>query len=522
MLAASKDKKAQQELKLMRNNADNLLRLVNQLLDLAKLESGKLPLHASAGDLVPFLRNLTMAFASLAERRNMRLLFHAEAESLPAYFDRDALEKVFYNLLSNAFKFTPEGGEVIVDCGIGIADSEMPRQAASAIRNPQSAIVRVRDTGIGIPADKLPHVFDRFYQAESASTRKYEGTGIGLSLVKELVELHHGKIEIKSEEGKGTEVVVRLPLGREHLKAEEIVEASDQYSVISDQLPGTSNQQPATSDEDTIILIVEDNADMRAYIRRELERDYKIVEAQNGREGVEKAMELIPDLVISDVMMPVLDGYALCDRLKSDEKTSHIPIILLTARAEREDKLEGLETGADDYLTKPFDAEELQIRVKNLIALRRKLQEKFKKQMVLRPSEISITSVDEAFLKKAVAMVEEHLEDEAFSPDDLAREVGMSRAQFYRKLLISRPDISFAPFACSAPPTCSSRALEMSLKLHTRSVSAATLISPNVFANISACRRRSIKSKMHNPDEPEPNRKKLLVSGFYELPGLKI
>jgi len=188
------------------------------------------------------------------------------------------------------------------------------------------------------------------------------------------------------------------------------------------------------SSDDDIILIVEDNADMRGYIRRELEQDYKIVEAQNGLEGVEKAMELIPDLVISDVMMPVLDGYALCDRLKADEKTSHIPVILLTARAEREDKLAGLETGADDYLTKPFDAAELRVRVKNLIAVRRKLQEKFKQQMVLRPSEISITSVDEAFLKKAVAMVEAHLEDEAFSPDDLAREVGMSRAQFYRKL----------------------------------------------------------------------------------------
>jgi len=208
---------------------------------------------------------------------------------------------------------------------------------------------------------------------------------------------------------------------------------SIQLSVTSNQQRATSNEQQATSDED-IILIVEDNADMRAYIRRELERDYKIVEAQNGREGVEKAMELIPDLVISDVMMPVMDGYVLCDRLKSDEKTSHIPVILLTARAERLDKLAGLETGADDYLTKPFDAQELQVRVKNLIALRRKLQEKFKQQMVLRPSEISITSVDEAFLKKAVAMVEAHLEDEAFSPDDLAREVGMSRAQFYRKL----------------------------------------------------------------------------------------
>ncbi|MGH7450767.1 MAG: response regulator transcription factor [bacterium] len=173
---------------------------------------------------------------------------------------------------------------------------------------------------------------------------------------------------------------------------------------------------------------------MRAYIRRELERDCKVVEAQNGQEGVEKAMAMIPDVVICDVMMPVMDGYALCDRLKSDEKTSHIPVILLTAKAGREDKLEGLEAGADDYLIKPFDAQELQVRIKNLIALRRKLQEKFKRQMVLRPSEISITSFDEAFLKKVVALVEAHLEDESFSPDDLAAEVGMSRAQFYRKM----------------------------------------------------------------------------------------
>jgi DNA-binding response OmpR family regulator len=205
-------------------------------------------------------------------------------------------------------------------------------------------------------------------------------------------------------------------------------------TVVDSSIQQFNHEAIQPSDNETIILVVEDNADMRAYIRRGLESDYKVVEAQDGKAGLEKALEMIPDLVISDVMMPVMDGYALCDRLKSDEKTSHVPVILLTAKAGREDKLAGLETGADDYLTKPFDAKELQVRIKSLIALRRKLQEKFRKQMMLRPSEISITSFDEAFLKKTVAVVEAHLEEESFSPDDLAREVGMSRAQFYRKM----------------------------------------------------------------------------------------
>jgi len=464
--------------RMMHRNAANLLRLVNQLLDLAKLESGKLRLQASAGDLIACVRSCLASFDSLAKTKKITLHFHAPTSSLEAWFNRSQLEEVFYNLLSNAFKFTPEGGEVSVQLSVAsnqlsvasnqlavtsvqlseVGDQLTENQLITDHRlliTDNWTLITVKDTGIGIPADKLPHVFDRFYQADpstgsgQSSVRKFEGTGIGLSLVKELVELHYGKVEIRSAEGKGTEVVVLLPLGREHLKAEEIQSSviSDQYSVISDasiedresmiedqEVQQSNNSAIQPSDNDTIILVVEDNADMRAYIRRELEPDYKVVEAPDGQEGMEKALEIIPDLVISDVMMPVMDGYALCDRLKSDEKTCHIPVILLTAKAEREDKLEGLETGADDYLTKPFDAVELQVRIKNLIALRRKLQEKFKMQALLRPSEINITSRDEAFLKKAVAAVEEHLEDESFSPEDLSREVNMSRAQFYRKL----------------------------------------------------------------------------------------
>ncbi len=439
--------------RMMHRNASNLLRLVNQLLELVKLEAGKLRLQASAGDMVECLKSCIASFDSLARARKIALRFDTAAATLPAWFNRMQLEEVFYNVVSNAFKFTPEGGEVSVRLVVSeerrAEDAEQGAKLLSAPSAMRYAVVSVKDTGIGIPADKLPYVFERFYQAGAATgaAQTQPGTGIGLALVKELVELHYGNVEIKSAEGKGTEVTVCLPLGREHLKEEEIV-AGSQLSVdsgieamierressIEDQ--ATSIQDPASSleQDETLILVVEDNADMRAYIRHELEGRYKVLEAQNGKEGLEKATEIIPDLVISDVMMPEMDGFVLCDRLKSDERTSHIPIILLTAKAAREDKLAGLQTGADDYLTKPFDAVELQARVKNLIAVRRKLQEKFRGKIALRPSEISVESADEAFLKKVVIAAEAHLEDEMFSPEDLAREVGMSRAQFYRKL----------------------------------------------------------------------------------------
>jgi signal transduction histidine kinase/DNA-binding response OmpR family regulator len=452
--------RAKEKLDTIRKNAQRLLRLINQLLDLSKLESGKMQLRAAPGDLVEFLRGLTFSFAALAERKRIALRFEARSEKLLAYFDRDKMEKIFSNLLSNAIKFTPEGGVVILDCGFEISDSAIPdlglRHADSkdpAIQNPKSAIINVKDTGIGIPADKLARVFDRFYQVDTSSTREYEGTGIGLALVKELVELHHGTVSVASAVGKGSTFTVRLPLGKDHLAPEEVLEISEQYSVtseqlsvISDQSPVTSNEQPATSDESersgdpalagqpALILLVEDHAEMRRFVRNELEPNYRVLEAGDGEAGWQQAIEAIPDLVISDVMMPKMNGFELCRRLKSDERTSHVPVILLTAKADQPDKLAGLETGADDYLAKPFDSQELLARVKNLIAPRRALRERFKSQVVLKPSEIAITSVDEAFLKKVMAAVEKHLAEEEFDVETLCREVGISRPQLHRKL----------------------------------------------------------------------------------------
>ncbi len=302
--------------------------------------------------------------------------------------------------------------------------------------------ISISDTGIGIPAAELPRVFDRFYQVDSSQTREHEGSGIGLALVKELVELHHGEISVQSVVGEGTEFIVRLPLGRSHLKDEEIAVMPQRADIREDghEVPEITVKEEGKSEEATvqetggqkpIVLLVEDNADVSAYIKEHLS-GYHVIEARDGMEGTVKALEAIPDLIISDIMMPRRDGYELCRILKSDEKTSHIPIILLTAKATSEHKIEGLETGADDYLVKPFDSRELVVRIRNLIALRQKLRERFR--VTLKPGEVTVTSMDDMFLKKLIAAVEQRMGDERFDVEDLALELNMSRMQLHRKV----------------------------------------------------------------------------------------
>ena len=264
-----------------------------------------------------------------------------------------------------------------------------------------------------------------------------------MALAKELVELHHGTIAVESLEGKGTTFTVRLPLGKEHLHKDEITDSEDfkKREVVYEDLIVTGNGEtenynltiPA-DDHQPILLIVEDNADMRHYIIKTFSGHYKVIEAANGKEGIAKAEEVIPDLIISDVMMPEMDGYKFCERIKTKELTSHIPVILLTAKADRESKLTGLETGADDYLSKPFDADELKLIVRNLIEQRKKVRERFSREITLEPKQIAITSFDEKFLNKVMTVIEDHIGDENFSIDELSREVGYSNMHFYRKL----------------------------------------------------------------------------------------
>ncbi|MCZ6819452.1 MAG: hybrid sensor histidine kinase/response regulator transcription factor, partial [Calditrichaeota bacterium] len=444
MLEKTKQHKTKEKLQLVQRSARRLQRLINQLLDLSRLETGKMQLQAYRGDFVEFLRSLVLAFASLAESKSMDLEFEVGPTkpcegSKPSqgfvdmYFDRDKIEKIFSNLLSNALKFTPVGGKVAVKV---TAVTATPPAEADRIE------IMVQDTGPGIPADRLPFIFDRFYQVDATSTREREGTGIGLALVKELVELHHGQIGVESRGGEGTTFKVTLPLGKAHLRDEEMASSAPQPETASlYHQPGVeseANTPPSPSpdfDEDaTVVLVVEDHADVRRYIRGHLQSDYRIVEADDGREGVRVALEVIPDLVISDVMMPKLDGYELCETLKTDEKTSHIPVILLTARAGEEDKLTGLDTGADDYLVKPFNARELQARVRNLIEQRRKLRQRFIREGMLKPREIDAQSLDDVFLQKLMSNMEERMADENFSVEELSQKMNMGPRHLHRKV----------------------------------------------------------------------------------------
>ena len=443
---------------MMLRNGQRLLRLINQLLDLARLEAGRMSLQARPENIVSFLKGLVLSFASAAERKRIALTISAEEENLIVYFDRDKLEKIVSNLLSNALKFTPEGGRVSVQLTVTSRQSHTKALMTDhrLLNTGNWLLLTVTDTGPGIPVEQLDKIFDRFYQVDPSHTREHEGTGIGLALTKELVELHHGEILVQSEVGRGTTFIVRLPLGKEHLRAEEVV--SDQLSVSSEQSVRIENresrvedrvagieqpslqhsttpslQEPTTSDE-PVLLIVEDNRDVCTYIRQYLEPEFKVLEAHDGGEGVEMALESIPDLIITDVMMPKRDGNELCRILKTDEKTSHVPIIMLTAKADSESKVQGLETGADDYLVKPFDSKELLVRAHNLIKQRRQLRERFSREIVLKPQDIAITPMDEVFLNKVKAVVEKYMGEEGFEVETLSREVGMSRAQLHRKL----------------------------------------------------------------------------------------
>jgi len=419
--------KPTQKLDMALRNARRLHQLVNQLLDVAKLEAGKMPLSVSSSDIVSFLRKLFVSFESLAAQKQFGLRFHAAIEELDVYFEPEKMEKIFLNLVSNAIKFTPDGGEV----------SAHIRQVHLEDRG--WAEIEVRDSGIGIPEDQIPFIFDRFYQVDSGKTRDYEGTGIGLALAKELVELHGGTIGVISKEGLGTSFTFRLPLGRDHLTTEQIAShaSTNGRSTIIAGLPDPAGVLPEPtngSEERGMVLIVEDNADMRTYIRETLEQQFDIREAADGRQGFEMAQTLIPDLIVSDVMMPAVDGYELSQNIRKDELTSHIPIVMLTARVAEEARLEGLESGVDAYLTKPFSTRELQVRVRKLIELRQMLREQQEHPFKITSSNVAVTSVDEAFIERLQSIVEANMEDEHFQVESLCKEIGVSERQLYRKL----------------------------------------------------------------------------------------
>ncbi len=400
-------------------NAQQLLELVSQLMDLHKLDEHSMRTDETRGDLTFFVESLIGSFLVKASKKQLQLSFENAAELAPEYwFDAKKLERILGNLLSNALKFTPPGGKITIS--LGVFD--------------QGVALAVSDTGTGIAAENLPRIFDRFYQVDDSSTRSEEGAGIGLALVKELVVLQKGRIDVTSKPGSGTRFEIFLPYrpvtGDFHPTGQAAV-ADPGFAV-----PGQAALSgPGLPPDPVTILLVEDNSELAAFIAGCLSSDYKIKCAGNGAEGVHKALELMPNLIISDVLMPEMDGFSLCRKIKSDIRTSHIPVILLTARASHSAKIEGLRLGADDYVTKPFHLEELQLRVRNLLEQRKKYKHKVQSELEKFLSDLGLRTIEQSdpFLERLYRLLEERLDDTSLNVTTLALELGMSRTTLLRK-----------------------------------------------------------------------------------------
>ncbi len=423
-----------QEKKLITRNSKNLLRLINQLLDLSKLDSGTLKMNKIQADIVNYLQYLTESFYSMAVEKKIRLTFYPEVKELIMNYDETKIQHIIYNLLTNAIKFTPEGGKIILHL------KEVETQGLAWLQ------IKVSDTGIGISEENLPNIFDRFYQGDSSATRKETGTGIGLSLTKELVEMMDGRIVVESKLGAGTDFMILLPIKKDSETVKQDKDGNRLYpTYIEPSTPLQSSEKPVPSLDLNILekdpktpslLIIEDNRDVATYIESLLKKDYHIEIARDGQEGIDEAFQTIPDIIISDVMMPEKDGYEVCQTLKSDERTSHIPIILLTAKATTEDRIEGLKGGADAYLTKPFNKEELFIRLEKLIGLRKNLQKRYSETIGILKSEKSKTepTLEDIFLQKLIKVVQDRIDDSDLAVVHLCRAAKLSNTQVNRKL----------------------------------------------------------------------------------------
>lgn len=419
------------DLSRMRKSAGRLLRLINQLLDLARLEVGEWQPQFEPVDLVPFTRDLTRTFQGESERQNIDLTFDATGEARISA-DPEMLETVITNLVANAIKFTPEDGTVRVAVEPG-------DDAVSLI---------VRDTGPGIPEEDVPHVFDRFHQADDSTLRRHDGTGIGLSLAKELVQAHGGAIEVESEVGFGTTFTVTLPTSQPGESAESSRPSdaarvnrppfhAPSIDVDTETSDATATNGSASSGAKAgaeTILIVDDDPDIRSYVARGLSGTYQILEAENGWDGLDRAREAMPDLIITDVMMPDVDGYELCETIKSSDVLDHVPVLMLTARAEPDRAAEGFDAGADAYLAKPFSMRDLQSRIHSLLQNRRRLRKRFRRARLDEAETVEVDSADERFIARARESVLNHLDDEHFNVDAFAADVGLSPRQLQRKL----------------------------------------------------------------------------------------
>ena len=413
-------------LDFIHRNTIRLLRLINQLMDFRKMEEGKMKLKASENNLSAFVTEIANAFNDIARKKSISFNILSKAKDIQLWFDVTMLDKVLFNLLSNAFKFTAEKGTINVTIDKS-TDGTM-------------ALIKVEDTGIGMSAEDTAHAFEVFYQGHSST---FKGTGLGLSLSKELIQLHHGTITVKSGKGKGTSFEISLPVGKLHLRAEEIL--SEEPSLIhtyedikiytADIEPVLLQKEPIVfSEKENSILLIEDNDDLRAFLKNRLGDLYEIHEAENGESGTLLALDVVPDIIISDIILPGQSGLQITETLKQDIRTSHIPIIILTAKGSIEEQIEGIKLQADAFIVKPFNLKYLEETIKSLLKNRAVLREHYTSELPTETRSHSSSKIDRKFINEFTAIVETNLSNEDFSVDDICRETGISRVQLYRKV----------------------------------------------------------------------------------------
>ena len=421
MLKETTDELQSTRLQLMYRNAQRLLHLVNQLLDFRKGEMSTHQLSLSEGDIISYVHSVCNSFLLMADKKHIQFSFFSGIDTFSMAFDADKVGKIVMNLLSNAFKFTPEGGRVTV----------MIEHVAGT---PDMLEIKIADTGIGISEVDKEHIFERFYQADHKGVEETTGNGIGLSLVRDFVTLHEGEVKVFDNIGTGSVFVIQFPVKHVETQVQLPPETGISIGEEEDKEIKEETREETERKDFPLLLIVDDNEDFRIFMRYSLELRYRVKLAVNGNEAWEMMQEELPDLVISDVMMPQMDGNELCRLIKQDKRTAHIPVILLTARQNTEAKLEGLQTGADDYVTKPFNMTILVLRIRKLIELSR--YHRVTQGMIdPAPSEIVITSLDEKLIEKAIKYVEDNMSRTELSVEELSRELGMSRVHLYKKLL---------------------------------------------------------------------------------------
>lgn len=407
------------QLELVKRNGRRLLNLVNQLLDFRKMEQGELTLNLSSEDLLAFLKDTTNSFVELAQRKGIEYKMNLPQQTFNTLMDVNKLERILFNLLSNAFKFTDQGGQVTIEINLkNVADNTLLLSC------------HIVDTGIGIPAADLPHVFDRFYQTNNLNVVASQGSGIGLSITKEFVRMHGGDIKAESNWGSGSSFHFEIPL------TVAITQPTVSVNDIPDQQPDIEPTGTIIAQNDKpLVLIIDDEVDFRIYLRENLKQSYRIAEAADGHQGWQLALSLHPDLILSDVNMPVMDGIALSKKLKKDKRTLHIPLIVLTASHQETDQLRALDSEANDFITKPFSFAVLQVKIRNLLALDKKLKASYSRLLKVTLDEMEIESEDEKFLKAVVLYIDKNLTDPQLSVDAVSREFHMSRGSFYNKIL---------------------------------------------------------------------------------------